>query len=91
MSGHDPLRKALLESFDRIALVQSPERRSRLEGTAAGGADGVTPCAMGAKALPRSTFCAWAGQKQTRSARRLRGTILDMGFSAQDSVAFQAV
>jgi hypothetical protein len=47
MSGHDPLRKALLKSFDWIALVQSPERWSRLEGTAAGGPDGVTPRAMG--------------------------------------------
>ena len=46
MSGHDPLRKALLKSFNWIALVQGPERWSRLEGAAAGGADGVTPRAM---------------------------------------------
>ena len=47
MSGHNPLRKALLKRFNRIALVQRPERWRRLEGTAAGGADGMTPRAMG--------------------------------------------
>ena len=47
MSGHDPLGKALLKCFDRIALVQSPERRGRLEAASASAPDGVTPCAMG--------------------------------------------
>ena len=52
------------------ALVQSPERRSQLEGTAAGGADGVTPRTMGLREGSASVHVLRMGGTETDKERQ---------------------